>query len=141
MRPTSERPENTEDRLREHPKERLAASMQMINLAEAVAALRAEPHAPVAGHRQVALVRRGPVSIILFVFEADGILKEHSTDGEVIVQVLSGRLAVTVGQEAFQLAAGELIAIAPGRPHAVHALGVSEMLLTLCQVPAARGPD
>lgn len=139
MNTRSVKSESPEDRLREHPKERLAAPVQMLTLAESVAKLRAEPHAPVAGHRQVALVRRGPVTIILFVFEADGVLKEHKTDGEVIVQVLRGRLAVTVDDEAFQLAEGELIAIAPGRPHAVHALGESEMLLTICQVAAGSG--
>ena len=62
----------TEDRLRTHPKERLAPPMQRIDLAGAIAKLRAEPHGSVTGHRQLALVRRGPVSLILFAFDPDG---------------------------------------------------------------------
>ncbi|MEX2181612.1 MAG: cupin domain-containing protein [Gemmatimonadaceae bacterium] len=126
---------STDDRLRTHPKERLAAPMQRIALAEAAAQLRAEPHAPVAGHRQVALVRRGPVGLILFVFEKDGHLKEHRTEGEVTIHVLSGRLSVTVGDEEMQLGPGELVSLAPGQAHSVRALEVSEMLLSVCQTP------
>lgn len=133
---------STEDRLRTHPKERLAAPVQRIELNGALERLRAEPHAAVAGHRQVALVRRGPVSLILFDFEPGGYLKEHRTEGEVTIHVLSGRLAVTVGAEVTSVGAGELIALAPGQEHAVRALEASEMLLTVCRVPPAQpSPD
>ncbi len=107
-----------------------------VNLAEAAAALRAEPHAAVTGHRQVALMKRGPISQILFAFDADGLFKEHRTEGEVTIHVLAGQMAVTVGTEAIKLGAGELLALAPGEPHSVYALSASEMLLTVCQVPS-----
>lgn len=104
---------DAEDRLRTHPTERLAASVQRVDLAESAAALRAEAHASVAGHRQLAIVRHGTVSMILFAFEAGGHLKEHQTDGEVIIQVLSGRLLVSVAAEEITLAAGALHRAAP----------------------------
>lgn len=124
-----------DDRLREHPVERLAPPVQRIDLAAAVRQLRAEAHASTAGHRQVALVRRGPVSLILFVFEPGGLLKEHRTEGEVTIQVLAGRLAVTAGAETVDLGAGELVSLAPGQAHAVRAQEAGEMLLTVCRVP------
>jgi quercetin dioxygenase-like cupin family protein len=127
---------STEERLRPPPKERLAAPVQRVNLAEAAAALRAEAHPAVTGHRQVALVRRGPVSQILFAFDRDGLFKEHRTEGEVTIHVLTGQMAVTVGSEAIPLGAGELLALAPGEVHSVYAVRASEMLLTVCQVPA-----
>jgi quercetin dioxygenase-like cupin family protein len=124
---------STDDRLRAHPKERLAASVQRIDLRQAAALLRAEPHAPNAGHRQVALVRRGPFSLILFLFELGGVLKEHQTEGEVTIHVLSGRLEVSAAGEPHEVDAGGLVALAPGEAHAVRALEASEMLLTVCR--------
>jgi quercetin dioxygenase-like cupin family protein len=125
----------SDDRLRTHPKERLAPPVQLIGLTEAIERLRAEAHASVAGHRQLALVRRGPFSLILFAFEADGFLKEHKADGDVIIQVLAGRLEVTVAGDVVSIKRGELMSLAPGQAHAVHALEVSDMLLSLCKVP------
>jgi len=124
------------DRLRTHPKDRLADPVQRISLSDAAAQLRAEAHEAVEGHRQVAVVRHGPVSLILFIFDADGGLPEHQTDGEVTVHVLTGRLAVTVTGGEVLLGPGELVSLAPNQPHAVRALEASEMLLTVCRVAA-----
>ena len=128
-----------EQRLRTHPKERLAASVQRINLREEAEQLRSEPHAPVAGHRQVALVRRGPVTLILFVFDTDGMLKEHQAAGEITIHVVRGRLTVTVADDVMELGAGELVSLAPGVPHSVRATEASEMLLTISQIPQESG--
>jgi quercetin dioxygenase-like cupin family protein len=119
-----------------HPKDRLADPVQHVSLADAAARLRAEPHEAVAGHRQVALVRHGPVSLILFAFERDGALKEHRTDGAVTIHALTGRLTVTTAGSDVQLSAGELVSLAPNLLHSVHALESSEMLLTICRTAA-----
>lgn len=128
-------------RLRTHPKDRLGEPVRTIDLVKAASALRAEPHAPVAGHRQIVLVRRGPVSLILFAFEADGFLKEHRADGEVVIQTLTGRLEVTARGDVIALEAGHALSLAPGQPHSVRALEVSDMLLTVCRVPAAQDQE
>ena len=125
---------NTEDRLRTHPKERLAPPMQRIDLSGAIAKLRAEPHGSVTGHRQLALVRRGPVSLILFAFDPDGSIKEHQAEGEVTIHVLNGRIDVIVACETVSLGSGELVSLAPGQPHSVRASEQSEMLLTICKI-------
>ncbi len=54
--------------------------------------LGAEPHASVSGHRQIAVVRHGPVTIIQFVFEEGGLVREHRAEGVVTIHVLNGRL-------------------------------------------------
>lgn len=123
----------SDDRLREHPRERLAPAVRRIGLAEETTQLRAEPHPPVTGHRQVVLVRRGPVALVLFVFEVGGFLKEHRTEGEVIIQLLAGRLRVTVHDEELDVGEGEIVSLAPGQPHSVRAIEASEMLLTVCR--------
>ncbi len=126
----------TDDRLRVHPKERLAAPASRIALNDAAARLRAEAHPPVAGHRQLALIKHGPLAVILFAFEQGGALKEHQADGEVVIQVLKGRLTVDTDGESFVLTAGTLVALAPGQRHAVHAHEASDMLLTVARRPA-----
>ena len=126
-----------DERLRPHSHERLAVPIQHIDLAAFAARLRAEAHAPVAGHRQVALVRRGPLTVILFVFEADGFIPEHRTDGEVTIPVLAGRLEVTGDGDVLPLGGGEIVALAPKQAHAVRATETAEMLLTVCRLPAA----
>lgn len=124
------------ERLRPHPEDRLAAPVQVVDLAAAAAELRAEKHAPVSGHRQIAVVRHGPVTVIQFVFTQGGLLKEHRADGVVTIQVLSGRLKVVVEDEAREVGRDELMALAPGVPHSVTALEQTDMLLTVHRVAA-----
>lgn len=125
-----------DDRLRQPARERLAGLVQQFDLATVAADLRAEPHAAVSGHRQLALVRHGPLSLILFAFDAHGAIPEHRTDGEVVIHVLRGRLVVTVDGDDLDVRAGELLALAPGQPHAVRAPEASEMLLAICRNPS-----
>lgn len=122
-----------DDRLREHPKDRLAAAVRQVDLRHAATQLRAEPHASVAGHRQLALVKHGPLAVMLFAFEKDGVLKEHQADGEVVIQVLKGRLVVDVAGESITLTAGMLVALTPGQRHAVRAVVESDMLLSIAR--------
>lgn len=124
------------DRLRTHPEDRLASAVQMVSLAETAAKLRAEPHAAVSGHRQIAVFRHGPVTMVQFVFEKDGLLKEHQADGVVTIHTLAGRLLVVADDEPHELGPGELVALDPGVPHSVRALAPSEMLLTVHRIPA-----
>lgn len=120
-----------DERLREHPKDRLAVPVQHIDLQASAAQLRAEPHPAVSGHRQLALVKRGPLSLILFAFDKEGLLKEHQADGEVIIHVLRGRLEVTVEGETVALTAGALLGLAPGERHAVRATEESDVLVSI----------
>lgn len=124
------------ERLRPHPEDRLASPVQVVDLAAAAAELRAEPHAAVSGHRQIAVVRHGPVTIIQFAFNEGGLLKEHRAEGVVTIQVLSGRLQVVVEEESRQVGPEELMALAPGVPHSVLALEASDLLLTVHRIPA-----
>jgi quercetin dioxygenase-like cupin family protein len=118
-------------RLRPHPQDRLAATVQVVDLTAAAMQLAAEPHDSVAGHRQIAVVRSGPVTVLLFVFQPDGLLKEHQAEGVVTIHGLAGRLAVTADDRVVELAPGHLLAMAPGVRHTVRALEASRMLVTV----------
>ncbi len=130
---------NNPGRLREHPDERLASPVQVIDLAAMAASLRAEPHPAIDGHRQMAVARHGPVTVILFAFDREGLLKEHQAEGEVLLHVLRGRLRVAADEETHEMGAGSVLALAPGMPHSVRALEPSDMLLTVHQLPPGPG--
>ncbi len=112
---------NSPERLREHPEDRLSPPIQVINLAESAARLRGESHPAVAGHRQIAVFRSGPVTLVHFLFDADGELKEHRADGVVTIHVLAGQLIVSAEGVDHALSAGAVIAFGPGVPHGVRA--------------------
>jgi quercetin dioxygenase-like cupin family protein len=119
------------ERLRQHPQDRLAAPAQLVDLAAAAIQLEAEPHDAIAGHRQIAVFRHGPVTALLFVFQPEGLLKEHQAPGVVTVHCLAGRLVVTADDSDVELAAGQLLALAPGLKHSVRARVASRMLVTV----------
>jgi quercetin dioxygenase-like cupin family protein len=119
------------DRLRPHPEERLRSEVQLIDLTATARALRQEPHPAVSGHRQIAVYRHGPVTLLSFVFDPGGILKEHKTDGVVTILVLTGHLRVSAEGQQHELTAGRLLALAPNVPHTVVAVTAAEMLLTV----------
>lgn len=122
---------STSERLRPRPEDRLAAPVQLVDLSEAAETLRREAHGAVAGHRQIAVFRHGPVTIVSFVFEPNGILKEHKADGVVTILALSGHLRVVADEEPYDLTAGRLLALAPNVLHTIMAVSASEMLLTV----------
>jgi len=128
------------DRLRPHPTERFSQPAQLVDLNQVAAGLRAEPHPAISGHRQIAAFRHGPVTLVLFVFEPGGLLKEHRAEGVVTIHALSGQLVVVVDEdELHEVAAGQFLALAPGVPHSVRATVASEVLLTVYRTDAAPG--
>lgn len=120
-------------RLRQHPHERFAAPVQHVDLPAAIEALRKEPHHPVAGHRQIALFKRGSATLLVFDFEANGFLKEHHADGTVIIQTIAGHLQITAGGKKHELPVGQILALEPNVKHSVAVATPSTMLLTVCR--------
>lgn len=107
----------------------------MVDLGSAIAGLRAEAHPAISGHHQIALGRHGPVTLLLFVFEKGGFLKEHEAEGVVTIHALSGHLEVAVGEHTCELRGNQLLMVAPRLRHAVRALEPSEMLVTVHKLP------
>ena len=121
----------SDERLRTPPTERFAGDSHLFSLAEALKELRAEDHPPRQGHRQITLFHRGPVTQVLFSFEAGGLLDRHSAHGLVTIHVLEGRLNVEADGADNELAAGDILILDPDVPHDVRASEESAMLLTV----------
>jgi len=121
-----------DERLRPHPSTRLTGPVVHLDLPDLSRALQAEPHPAKAGHRQVGLIHRGPLRLLLFAFEPGGSLPEHRTPGHVVIHCLRGELAVEASGSRQRLDAGQAVALEPDVPHSVEAMAESEMLLTVC---------
>lgn len=123
---------SSEPRSRPRPADRFAVAEDQVDLNQAAEQLWNEPNAGQHGHRQMALFHHGPATVALYCFEPGAALPDHSVDGPVTIQVLTGQLTVKTEQGRYELAAGHLLRLAPGVRHDVEAQQRSEMLLTVC---------
>jgi quercetin dioxygenase-like cupin family protein len=129
---TPDVPSNPADsgaRLRQRPEERFAAPAELFDFAHAAAELAAEAGQTHQGHRQKMLYRHGGASVSLFVFSAGAGLREHRTNGTVLIQALEGHLKVQADGREQDLLPGRLLAMSPKVPHDVTAVADSRMLL------------
>jgi quercetin dioxygenase-like cupin family protein len=76
------------------------------------------------------------VRVVVFAFDEDQELTEHTAATPAILQVLAGRLRVTMGADTREVTPGDWAHMASGLPHSVEALEPSVMLLTLLRDPA-----
>jgi quercetin dioxygenase-like cupin family protein len=120
-----------DERLREHPRERFSEKIRKLTLADEFDNLLNEAHEPVDDHRQVTLVHRHGLSLILFYFDKGGFMPDHQVDGEVSIHVLEGELEIDAGDSTTKLGDDEILILAPGVEHDVEALTATKMLLTI----------
>lgn len=120
------------DRLRPPPQQRFDPPVQLFDLTEAAARLRREPQPPRDGHRQVALDRHGPMTLVLFTFETGGVLPDHQVPGMATLMAVRGHLLVSTAAGDHELRPGQVLTIGPGQVHGVSASEPSELLLTVC---------
>jgi quercetin dioxygenase-like cupin family protein len=77
------------------------------------------------------LVDKGVGTVTLFAFDAGQGLSEHSAPFDALVQVLDGQAELTIGGQAVQAAAGQLVLMPANVPHAVRAASRFKMLLVM----------
>ena len=77
------------------------------------------------------LLRKAGGNVTLFAFDAGEELSEHTCPHDALLHVLDGVAEVTVGGETRRVAAGQIIVLPAGVPHAVSAPKRFKMLLTI----------
>ena len=70
-------------------------------------------------------------TLTLFAFDQGEGLSEHSAPFDAWVQVLEGRVLLSIGRHTVEAAAGDLVLMPANVPHAVKAVTPLKMLLTL----------
>jgi quercetin dioxygenase-like cupin family protein len=77
------------------------------------------------------LVRAEQVEVIRLVVTAGKEIGEHKTKGELVVQCLEGRVALTALGTTLNLEAGQLLYLPTGEPHSVKGVENASLLLTV----------
>ena len=77
------------------------------------------------------LARSEGGNVTLFAFDQGQGLSEHTAPFDALVQVVDGRLTLTIGGNTVAVGAGEIVNMPANVPHALHAPEPSRMLLTM----------
>jgi quercetin dioxygenase-like cupin family protein len=77
------------------------------------------------------VLKKGKGSVILFAFDRDQGLSEHTVPHDALVHVLEGEAEITVAGESHLVGPGEMIVMPANKPHAVHAPDRFKMVLVM----------
>ena len=77
------------------------------------------------------LARTSGGNVTLFAFDGGQGLSEHTAPFDALVQVISGRLDLTIGDAAVTVSEGEMIRMPANIPHALQAPEPAKMVLTM----------
>lgn len=82
------------------------------------------------------VVNNDAVRVVAFAMDAGQELTDHSAPRPVVVEVIDGDLAFTVGGQRHELSAGDVVYLAPSERHAVLALTPCRFVLVMSMVAA-----
>lgn len=77
------------------------------------------------------ILKKGTGKVMLFAFDADEGLSEHTSPFDALVQVLEGEVDITVAGQAHRVTQGQLILMPANQPHALKAVKRFKMILTM----------
>lgn len=77
------------------------------------------------------VLREDGLRAVLFAFDKDQALSEHTAAMPVTIQVLEGRLRIGGGEREVELTPGGIVYLSARLPHTVYALEPSKMLLQM----------
>lgn len=92
-----------------------------------------EAEIPEEGILSRVLFKDDQVRVVVFGFDTNQELSEHTAAVPAILQVVSGRLLATLGTDTAELRVGSWVHLSPNLEHSVRALEPSVLLLTLVQ--------
>lgn len=96
-----------------------------------IANLAEETEIPAAGTLSRTLHRDDLAKVVLFAFDAGQELSEHRAARPALIQVVKGRLTLTLNGNVHEAGEGSFVSMPAGLPHALRAETPSVMLLTL----------
>ena len=85
-------------------------------------------------HVTHALIKSAQLELVRLVLPAGKALREHRVAGEITLLCVEGVIDIRVNGSDRRLAAGQLIHLGAGEPHAVRAVTNASALLTICLV-------
>jgi quercetin dioxygenase-like cupin family protein len=100
-----------------------------LDLEAEICRMRASPRP--GGHLGKTLLRTADLRLVLLLLDHGARIPDHQGDGALTIQVLDGRVVVTLLESSFDLSSGQLLAIERGVSHALVAIEDSAVLLTV----------
>lgn len=85
------------------------------------------------------LVNNALLRVVDFSFDEGQLLTEHSSPRAVVVTLLDGTMEFDLEDQTHQLAAGDVVYMAPGARHALRATSRCHMQLVMVDVPEGTG--
>jgi quercetin dioxygenase-like cupin family protein len=80
------------------------------------------------------LRKSAALNLTLFAFDKGQALSGHSSPMDAYVQVLSGKMDITIGENTSTLSSNQIILMPAGINHALEAVEPSRMLLTMVSI-------
>ncbi len=77
------------------------------------------------------IIKKANGNVTLFAFDKDESLTEHTSPYEALVQILEGKMVVTIGGQPQEVGEGEIILLPPNIPHGLTAKEKTKMILTM----------
>lgn len=125
------RPDHMTSGTAERPPQRLNLPMRSFDLPHEVEQLRQEATYRAGDRNARTLVKEDRLRVVLTVIRSGAQIKEHKTDGTVLIATLDGRIQVRTAGDLFDLPAGNVVMLEGGVLHDVESLEESAFLLTI----------
>ena len=109
----------------------LDAPILRLEFATELADLRRSRAAPLTEHRAKTLVKYPGLRVVLLALNEGARLGEHRSSGALVLQTLTGKLRVKVGNDVLELPPGTFLALEPQRAHEIEAAEETTALLTV----------
>jgi quercetin dioxygenase-like cupin family protein len=101
------------------------------HLAKEIERLKTEPPWHDGDRNAITLTKRVGLTLVLTVLRQGAVLREHRAPTAVALHVISGRMALRVGEQSLELGPGDVVTMEPGLVHAGEARADTAFLLTL----------
>jgi len=107
------------------------APLLRIDLGEELQKLKGEEAWKTRPRNAVTLLKVPGLKAILVGLHEEATLERHRAEGPICIHLLAGALQLTAGEESLTLTPGQIVTMAAGLEHDVHAREESSFLLTI----------
>ncbi len=107
------------------------APLVSMDIPEFIKQLKSEPAWENGDRNAMTVYKTNGMRIVLVALHEDAIMKKHTADGIISLQVLEGEINFNTGEQSVVIKNGQMIALHKGLPHSVAATKESVFLLTL----------
>jgi quercetin dioxygenase-like cupin family protein len=107
------------------------APLVNINLSEFIKQIKSETTWGSSDRNAITVFKTNGLRIVLIALHKDAVMKEHTADGIISVQVLEGEINFSADKRSTLLKQHDMVVLHKGMPHSVQAMEESVFLLTL----------